>query len=260
MFFYNFIFFAVFAQSFQSMQKPITNRLWNYKQNYGRCISMSSVYGKQRVVVIGGGFGGLYAALEIDKCKSKDTEVILLDSKDKFVFLPLLYELAVGSASVAEVAPSYADILKASNITYIQSEVLEINIKDRNVVVKNKSSPSSVVSFDQCVIAVGTEPRENLIPGAAEYALPFYRVTDVYKLQTRLKELINLRKQNSTSLVDPIKISIIGAGYSGVELATNILDSINTAADGYPVTVSLIDRNEDIMHTAAPHNRDTARK
>jgi NADH:ubiquinone reductase (non-electrogenic) len=63
----------------------------------------STGFVKTNVCVVGGGFGGLYTALKLAKQKDmKNSNIYLFDSKDKFVFLPLLYELAVGSASILE--------------------------------------------------------------------------------------------------------------------------------------------------------------
>lgn len=75
---------------------------------------------KQRIVVVGGGFGGLYTALQVSKqFKEDDAEIILIDPKDRFVFLPLLYELAVGTASSVEVAPTYSSLLNNSKVTHL---------------------------------------------------------------------------------------------------------------------------------------------
>jgi len=72
---------------------------------------------KKRILVVGGGFGGLYTALQLSKLlRNENAEVLLLDPKDRFVFLPLLYELAVGSASAVEVAPTYDSLLYNSKV------------------------------------------------------------------------------------------------------------------------------------------------
>ena len=82
-----------------------------------------------KVVVIGGGFGGLYSALKTAE-KHPGLDVTLIDNKDKFVFLPLLYELVTGAASSEEVAPSFESLLKDSRVTFIQGKVNDVNVAD----------------------------------------------------------------------------------------------------------------------------------
>ncbi len=65
------------------------------------------------------GFAGLYTALKLQSLdKNNQLDITLIDKKDKFVFLPLLYELALGFASVSEVAPLYSNILSDSRVRY----------------------------------------------------------------------------------------------------------------------------------------------
>jgi NADH dehydrogenase len=73
---------------------------------------------RERIGIIGGGFGGLYTALKVEKLLSAEkrdtTTITLIDPKKNFVFLPLLYELAIESASIPEVAPMYNELLEKS--------------------------------------------------------------------------------------------------------------------------------------------------
>ena len=81
--------------SYSALRRPL-KRMLAAKMSTGE---------RQNVCIIGGGFGGLYTAIKLSQMKeTKDKlNIHLFDPKDKFVFLPLLYELAVGSASVVEV-------------------------------------------------------------------------------------------------------------------------------------------------------------
>ena len=240
----------------------ITNKRLRYYNPLFSCtrsLAMVTQYDKQKIAIIGGGFGGLYTALQIDSMKDPDIDITLFDPKDKFVFLPLLYELAVGTASVTEVSPLYEDLLEGSNIKFVKSNVTDIDIKGRKVHYSTSdttSEQSNAYEFDQCIIAAGTQPRSNLIVGAYEYAIPFYRVTDAYKLQNELRALVDQYNRSTTS--QDLAITIIGAGYSGVEVATNVAQYLSTA--GVKASIRLVDRNSNVMHTSAEHNRITAEK
>mmetsp|Transcript_46529 Transcript_46529/g.129689 ORF Transcript_46529/g.129689 Transcript_46529/m.129689 type:complete len:307 (-) Transcript_46529:799-1719(-) len=138
-----------------------------------------------RVVILGGGFGGLYTALRLAEfSKEQPVEITLVDSKDKFVFLPLLYELTTGQAPLDEVAPTFDSLLANTNVKFMQGEVDGIDVGGNVVSVGGVDVP-----FDRCVVALGGEPLKDTVPGAAENALAFYTLEDAYQLQRELARL-----------------------------------------------------------------------
>lgn len=211
---------------------------------------------RKSICIIGGGFGGLYTALNIvNKIDKASTDVYLIDPKDNFVFLPLLYELAVGTASQIEVAPTYNSLLAGSNIKFLKTEVSNIDFRNRTLVLKTSSSSSnhhssdipSTLKYDQLVIATGIQPRLDLVNGAKDNTLPFYTVNDAFKLKSKLKELRSKRGNQDT-----LSVAVIGGGYSGVEVATNIAQELKSAK------VTIIDRNSEVLTRSTGHNRRTA--
>lgn len=235
----------------------------SFKRSFSM-ISSSVKLDKQSICIIGGGFGGIYTAVEIDKLLKKhdspDVNIYVFDSKDKFVFLPLLYELAFGYAAVTEVSPKYDQLLAGTNIKFIQSNVIDVDPDSRTVTYSEIEPTTSehmndakTMRYDQCVLAMGTQPRVTMIPGAEAHAIPFSRVTDVYELQTKLRGLIE-----DGSYDTEIKVNVIGAGYSGVEVAANAAEYIKKM-NRIPV-VNIIDRNSEIMHTPPPFNQASAKK
>lgn len=206
---------------------------------------------RKSICIIGGGFGGLYTALNIaNKIDKASTDVYLIDPKDNFVFLPLLYELAVGTASQIEVAPTYNSLLAGSNVKFLKTEVSNIDFRNRTLALKTSSGHSDIPStlkYDQVVIATGIQPRLDLVDGAKDNTLPFYTVNDAFKLKSKLKELRSKRGGH-----DPLSVAVIGGGYSGVEVATNIAQELKIAK------VTIIDRNSEVLTRSTGHNRRTA--
>lgn len=202
-----------------------------------------------KICIVGGGFGGLYTALKLSSLlTAKDNvDITLIDSKDKFVFLPLLYELAVGSASVSEVAPKFDNLVMGSRVKFVQAAVSDIDVK-QNLVKLSQSSIDSV-KYDQLVIAVGAQPRAELISGAKEFAMPFYTVEDAYELRLRLRALLDSGKS-------VIRAVVLGGGYSGVEIATNIAEYIGKEK----AVVSIVDRNSQILKSSPVNNRVSSEK
>jgi len=203
----------------------------------------------EKVVIIGGGFGGLYTALELATTYKDSVDVTLVDSKDKFVFLPLLYELATGTASILEVAPRYEDLLQGTGVRFRQATVSSVDIGARTLALTTTKGEDEQLAFDQAVVATGAAPRTDIIPGASTHATPFSRVGDAYTLKQRLREL-------ETSTKDKIRVTVVGGGYSGVEVASSVADYLGPDR----AEVRIVDRNPCIMHTSPQHNRVTSEK
>ena len=174
---------------------------------------------------MGGGFGGLYTALSIASKAQPGLDIVLVDESDRFVFLPLLYDLVEGTATRQEVCPPYKELLQGTNIRFVQGTLQDVatttttNAKDSlgTATVADAVNPSNTfqVSFRQGVLAVGATPQSilNKVPGAVNYTQPFY--TQDHALQTRTL-LQQLQQQSSDK---PLQLAVVGGGYGGVELA-----------------------------------------
>lgn len=202
---------------------------------------------RKRICILGGGFGGLYTALALDRLPwmpQARPEIVLVDQRDRFVFLPLLYEIVSGELESWEVAPPYTELLTGTNIRFQQAEVSQIGIDPAEI----KLADDSTLAYDYLVLALGGKTPLDIVPGAETYAIPFHDIAHAYRLEEALREL-------EQSPADKIRVAIAGAGYSGVELACKIADRL-----GKRGRVRLIDLCEDILLTAPEFNRDAARK
>jgi len=231
------------------------------------------------VAVFGGGFGGLYTALQLDKLakqnnrnkKSSPLNIVLVDPSESFCFLPLLYDLTVGTATVQEVCPTYRDLLSsssssslgggggsdtASSIRHVQARLESLDPITRKAqltttttttkAIKNNGNNNKLLelSFDAAVIAVGATPQSLLeqIPGAKERAQPFYTQDDAMKTKTLLERLEREQpeKQQQTQ-----SVAVVGGGYGGVELAACVQRRLPSS------TVSLLTRGPPMEGTRA---------
>ncbi len=200
-----------------------------------------------RICILGGGFGGLYTALRLSQLpwtKAEKPEIVLVDQRDRFVFAPLLYELVTGELQSWEVAPPYEELLEGTGIRFCQKEVASIDVESKQVALQD----CETLTYDRLVLAMGGETPLDLVPGAAEHALPFRTITDAYQLEEKLRQL-------EESPRDKIRIAIVGAGYSGVELACKLADRL-----GDRVRLRLVEQGDQILRSSPTHNRDAADK
>lgn len=198
----------------------------------------------KKIVILGGGFGGLYTALRLIQLDwTEQPQITIIDKNDRFVFSPLLYELITEEMQSWEVAPLYADLLANTSIQYIQDTVTDVNFNTQEVSLTN-----STVTYDRLVLALGGITPDDMVKGAKEYAIPFRSLENAYKLKEKLRMLENSDKEF-------IRVAVIGGGYSGIELALKIADRL-----GKRGKIRIIDRGDDILSNSAEFNQKTAKK
>ncbi len=222
------------------------------------------------IVILGGGFGGINTALTLaglpwaeHKRRSSGElikpKITLIDKSDRFVFLPLLYELCVEDASLDEVAPTFKSLLdgapKNEQLSFLQAQVEGIDVNNQHVIITNSdNSVGETISYDALVVATGAEISLDSIPGASEFGLPFYTIEQALELKRRLALLDNYLSENSKQSAN---IVVVGGGYSGVELALNLVDRFKLSASNNNVKVTLVHRGKQVLEYATEFNRKT---
>jgi demethylphylloquinone reductase len=204
-----------------------------------------------RICILGGGFGGLYTALQLTQLPWRvQPEITLIDRHDRFVFSPLLYELITEELEAWEIAPTFSELLAGSGIQFVQGTITGVDTANCQVSVTTPLLPEEVLNFkyDRLVLAIGGETPVDLVAGALEYAIPFRTLADAQRLQLRLMQL-------EQSKPEKIRVCIAGAGSSGVELACKISDRLQGLG-----RVRLIDRNSQILTNSPESNRIAAER
>lgn len=200
-----------------------------------------------RICILGGGFGGLYTALRLSQLpweKGEKPEIVLVDQGDRFIFLPLLYELLTGEMQTWEIAPPFEELLQDTGVRFYQGVVSGIDTEQKQVQLQDGLE----IPYDRLVLALGGETPLDMVPGATSYAYPFRNLTDAYRLEERLRVL-------EESDADKIRVAIVGAGYSGVELACKLADRL-----GERGRFRLIEIGDQILRTSPEFNRQAATK
>jgi NADH dehydrogenase len=175
---------------------------------------------RPEVVIIGGGFGGLYAAKTLS---NKAVDVTLIDRKNHHTFQPLLYQVALAVLSPGEIASPLRHILrKARNVWTILGEVTEFDTVARRV----RLSDGATLEYDYLIVAAGAR---HAYFGHDEWeadAPGLKTIEDAIEIRRRLLLAFETaeRKALLTGRRDPPTFAIIGGGPTGVELAGAIAD------------------------------------
>lgn len=206
-----------------------------------------------RVCILGGGFGGLYAAVRLESLLwPRDTkpEITLVDRTERFVFKPLLYELIQGTATSDEVAPRFDQLLAPYATNFVQGSVDSIEPL-RNTETGShgggrvKLNNGASVDYDWLVLALGSETNTFGVPGAREHAITFCSYSDVEKIIARIQRIEALPGPSPVAVV-------VGAGYAGVELAATVAERLPSA------TVQIVSSGEGILPACPPGQREAA--
>lgn len=200
-----------------------------------------------KICILGGGFGGLYTALRLSQLPWENQpkpEIVLVDQHDRFLFLPLLYELVTGEMETWEIAPPYAELLASTGIRFQQGCVANIDVNAKRVTLQDETA----LDYDYLVLALGGETPLDGVPGVAEHAIPFRAIADAYRLQEKLRLL-------EASAAEKIRVAIAGAGYSGVELACKLADRLGDRG-----RIRLVELSDQILRTSPDFNRTAAQK
>jgi len=178
---------------------------------------------KARIVIVGGGFGGLFTALNLEGAG----DVSLVSDADHFLFTPMLYEYLSGEVDEWHIAPKYRELLD-EGVKLVRDEVVNIDLNAQTVALKNQNES---LIYDVLVLAVGGVTNFAGVAGAAEYTIPFRKLTHADELRLRMLAALDrvppdLPPQDTQRA---LTFAVVGAGASGVELSTKMADLLHDA-------------------------------
>ncbi|MFM1800580.1 MAG: hypothetical protein RLZZ117_2858 [Cyanobacteriota bacterium] len=193
------------------------------------------------VVIVGGGFGGLYTALALASLPAHPP-LLLIEPNERFLFLPLLYELLSGELRAWEIAPRYDSLLAGPGVGWLKDRVLTVNTDSRTV----RTATGREIPYSALVLATGSTENTSAVPGASRHALTFRSLADVARLSEVLRELGRQERPLQ-------RLAIVGAGPTGVELACKVADLLQGAC-----VVELIERGDQVLPRSRAFNREQA--
>jgi NADH:ubiquinone reductase (H+-translocating) len=179
--------------------------------------------GRRRVVIIGTGFGGLFAARALRKA---DADVTIIGKTGHHLFQPLLYQVATGILSEGEIAPATREVLRhQKNTRVVLGEVTDIDL-DARTVTSIVLGRTTVHEYDELIVAAGAGQSYFGNDRFAEFAPGMKSIDDALELRGRIFGAFELAELAS----DPAEVDrlltfvVVGAGPTGVEMAGQICE------------------------------------
>src|ERR1700747_1403144 len=144
---------------------------------------------KTRVLILGGGFGGLYAALACEKLRDPDFEITLISQENFFLFTPMLHEVAASDLDVTHIVNPIRKLLP--RVQFFDGDVVRIDLARRAVVVSHGADAHTHdLPYDHLVIALGAVTNFFGLPGLEERALTMKSLGDAIVLRNRMIALL----------------------------------------------------------------------
>jgi NADH:quinone reductase (non-electrogenic) len=179
--------------------------------------------GRHRVVVIGSGFGGLFATKEL---RGVDVDVTMVAKTSHHLFQPLLYQVATGILSEGEIAPPTREVLSSQrNARVILGEVTGIDMEARTV-TSQVLNRVTVTPYDSLIVAAGAGQSYFGNDQFAEFAPGMKSVDDALELRGRIFGAFELAEisDDEEEIDRLLTFVVVGAGPTGVEMAGQIAE------------------------------------
>jgi NADH dehydrogenase len=192
---------------------------------------------KTRILILGGGFGGLYAALQLDRtiAKDADVEITLINETNFILFTPMLHEVAASDLDMTNIVNPIRKMLK--HVAFIEAIVEKIDLAGKTVTIgyalprRHREIP-----YDKLLIAIGSQTRFFDGPGLRENSVTIKTLDDAMFLRNRM---IGLLEAASIELEEDrrarqLTFVVAGGGFAGVETIGAMNDFLRDAMKFYP--------------------------
>jgi NADH dehydrogenase len=204
---------------------------------------------RKQVLILGGGFGGLYAAIELEKtlARDPDVEVTLVNRENFFVFTPMLHEVAASDLDMTNIVNPVRKLLR--RVRFFAGEVESIDLTARRVAVSHGfDHHHHQLEYDHLVIALGSITNFYNLPGLEERALTMRSLGDAIALRNRLIASLEEADSECVGEVRPLLTFVVaGGGFAGVETVAAINDFVREALPFYPRL------SEDLLRVVLVH-------
>lgn len=209
---------------------------------------------QSNVVIIGGGFAGLYAALGLEKLlrRKSGVTVTLLNAENFFLFTPMLPETGASSISTRHIVSPLRKLLRRTRFAEVTVEAINL---DSRVVSARHSLTGGALEFgyDHLALTLGGVTNYFGVPGAAEHSIPFKTLGDAIYVRNHTIDKLEEAAVEPERADELLTLVVVGGGLTGVEVSGALNDFVRDASEYYPeidrkrIRVMLIEAGPRLM-------------
>ena len=191
----------------------------------------------KQILILGGGFGGLYAALELEKtlARDPDVEITLINRENFFLFTPMLHEVAASDLDMTHIVNPVRKLLQ--RVKFFEGDVEAIDLLNKRMTVSHGTdNHHHDLQYDHLIIAMGSITNFFNLPGLEERALTMKSLGDAIHLRNRMIALLEEADPECCSLIrdELLTFVVAGGGFAGVETIAGMNDFLREAIEFYP--------------------------
>lgn len=197
------------------------------------------------IVIIGAGYSGVLTAKRLEKRfrKRNDVTITIIDKNSYHTMLTELHEVAANRVSEESIKMSLARIFAGRRVNVVLDNVVSVDFEKQSVIGENNT-----YEYNYLVVAAGSKPTSFGVLGMEEYAYKLWSYDDAVKLRERIESCFRnaINEPDIEKRAKMLTFSIIGAGFTGVEMAGELAEYVPVLCDRfeiptYEVTVNIID-------------------
>jgi NADH dehydrogenase len=176
---------------------------------------------KPKIVILGGGYGGIITSKTLEKLlKSDEADVTLINKHEYHYITTQLHKTGVGTATDCQIAMSIPELIDPSKTNFLTATVSNVDTENQEVQLEGGES----VKYDYLIVALGFEGQTFGTPGVKEHAFELRSFRSSKAIYHQIKKQLNLYKEDQ----DPSRLTFVvaGGGFTGIELLGEFADGM----------------------------------
>jgi NADH dehydrogenase len=197
---------------------------------------MNTAPTKKRILILGGGFGGVYAARHLDKTLGRDPniEITLVNRENFFLFTPMLHEVAASDLEITNIVSPIRELVR--HVKFFCGDAESVDLAAKRVVVSHGyGRHSHELHYDYLIIALGSTTNFFKLPGVEEHAITMKSLGDAIHLRNRM--VCHLEEADTECAAKDreglLTFVVAGGGFAGIETIASVNDLVRDSLKFY---------------------------